>query len=197
MKGIRQKWISTLVVVCFAWLLHASTMPLAAAGAAHPTLASDQGTGFHEAVARKAVPAKTKSLLPWMLIAAGVLGATAAVLFLFMLKSYDLTGTWTFIFDGPTHETYLLTFSGTKKSGTFKFDALAFYFGTYTVDGKAFTMVLTGLPDIQFSGRFTDKDALNGDWINGGDHWTFTAMRSGAAITANPAPAGASRLLTR
>jgi hypothetical protein len=193
----QKRWISVLVIVCFAWLLHVATMPLAAATAAHPTVASDQGTGFHEAVAQKAAPAKKKSLLPWVLIGVGVLGATAAVLFLFVLKSYDLTGTWTFVFDGPTHETYSLTFSGTKKSGTFIFDAVSFYSGTYTVDNKTFTMVLTSFPAIQFSGRFTGKDALSGDWIYGGDHWTFTATRSGANTTANPAPAGASRLLVR
>ena len=150
----QQKWIALAVVVTFMWLLQVSAMPLAAENSA------EQGPGYVEAAGRQIAPPAKKSILPVILIGVGVV-AVAAVLFLVVFKTtYDITGNWTFIFTGPTNETYVLTFSGSKESGTFVFAAVPMFNGTYAVDGKNVTMTVTLVPTIEFKGQFTNKDTM-------------------------------------
>ncbi|MBN2399505.1 MAG: hypothetical protein JXI33_04105 [Candidatus Aminicenantes bacterium] len=119
----QQRWIALLVTLTFIWLLQVSKLPLNAAGNSEQVRAAhaEQEPDYFEAIAQKTAPAKKKSILPWILIGVGVLGVTAAVLFLVVLKKdYDITGAWNFVFTtGGGSVSYVKTFSGTKKSGTF------------------------------------------------------------------------------
>jgi hypothetical protein len=191
----QQKWIALLVTLTFVWLLQVSTMPLAASGATEQAgLANaEQGPGYVEAAGHKYVPAPKKSILPYILIGVGVV-AVAAVLFLVVLKtSYDITGSWTFVFTGPTIETYVLTFTGTKASGTFKFDTIPSYTGPYTVDGKIVTMTIPAFTNLQFGGQFTAKDTMTGTWVTSTVTYNWTATRKAL----NPTPAAQSMLFPK
>jgi len=189
----QQKWVALLVLVTFAWLLQVSTMPLRASGTAAPLVSacSEMGPDYYEAVAQKAAPAKKKSILPLVLIGVGLVAVTAAVLFLFFLNKYDITGTWDFVFThGGDTEELTTMFSGTKKSGSWSFVELPIYNGTYTVDGKKFTATITYPPTVtQFNGEFTGKDAMSGAWVIYGETWDWTATRGSAVTSLKRAPA--------
>jgi hypothetical protein len=200
----QQKWIALFVAVTFMWLLQVSTMPLAAAGTTETvsSVNSEQGPDFVEAVGHKYVPAPKKSILPYILIGVGVV-AVAAVLILVVFKTtYDITGKWTFawIYHGTPDGSQTFTFTGTKASGNFVCAEQAQNVGTYTVDKKNVTMVITSRSGVQFSGLFTDKDTMTGTWVEGGDTWTFTATRVAMTASMQPAPVtqsnGADRLIT-
>jgi hypothetical protein len=180
----QQKWIAILVVCTFAWLMHLSAMPVAAAGSSGQasTVSSEQGPDYLEAVGQKAAPAKKKSILPWILIGAGVITVTALVLILIVLKGYDITGQWsmTYTWEGSTPGTVTLTFSGEKKSGTMLSSSGAT--ANYTVDGKNVTWTYTN--GTVYTGTFTDKDAMNGTMRHpAGDTGTWLATRSAAATS--------------
>jgi hypothetical protein len=195
----QQKWIAFLVTLTFVWLLQVSTMPLTAAGTNEQVSSAnaEQGPGYVEAVGHKYVPAPKKSILPYILIGVGVV-AVAAVLFLVVLKTkYDITGSWTFVFTGPSNETFILTFTGTKASGTFKFDTVPTYAGPYTVDGKNVTMAITSTPSIQFGGQFTAKDTMSGTWIANTSTWNWTATRNESTTMVNPTPVAQSMLFPK
>ncbi|HSQ35545.1 MAG TPA: hypothetical protein VLQ89_06100 [Candidatus Binatia bacterium] len=176
----QQKWIAGLVILAFAWMMQVSTMPLAAA--------SEQGPDFVEVTGAESAPAKSKSILPLVLIGVGVV-AVAAVLFLVVLKSYDILGNWnvnwTFT-SGYTGSGFgACTFTGTKKAGT----VAGFYgdSGPYTVDGKNVTWTLSSYdPGFKWTGQFDGKDTMSGtvvlpaEGVNG----TWTATRTAApAVT--------------
>ena len=88
MTNKQQKWIALLVVCAFLWLMQVSFMPVAAAGTTEKisSPSTEQGPNFHEAVSHRATKAKKKSILPWILIGAGVLTVTAVVLILVLKK---------------------------------------------------------------------------------------------------------------
>jgi ABC-type phosphate transport system permease subunit len=174
----QQKWIALLLTLTFMWLMQVSTMPVAASAPEQLSSASaEQGPDYYEAVVQKPAPAKKKSILPYVLIGVGVV-AVAAVLFLVVLKpKYDITGSWSFVFTGPTNETHVLIFTGTKASGNYSFPDAAYLAGTYTVDGKNVALAVTSSPAIQFSGQFTDKDIMSGTYKDGANSWTWTASR--------------------
>jgi hypothetical protein len=195
----QQKWIALLVTLTFVWLLQVSTMPLAAAGTSEQVSSAnaEQGPGYVEAVGHKYVPAPKKSILPYILIGVGVV-AVAAVLILVVFKTkYDITGSWTFVFTGPTIETYVLTFTGTKASGTFKFDTIPSYTGPYTVDGKIVTMTIPAFTNLQFGGQFTAKDTMTGTWVTSTVTYNWTATRKATTTSLNPTPAAQSMLFPK
>ncbi len=191
----QQKWIALLVTLTFIWLLQISAMPLTAneiteqISAAH----AEQGPDYYEAVGQKTATAKKKSILPVVLIGVGLLGVTAAVLFLFVLNKYDITGTWDIVFTyGMGTEEFTASFIGTKKSGTWSFVEDHIYNGTYTVDGKKFTTTIAASAmATQFFGEFTDKDTMSGTWVIFGNTWNWTAKRHDAAASVKPTPAQA------
>ncbi len=191
----QQKWIALLVTLTFIWLLQVSAMPLAANETAEQLSITQAGQGpdYYEAIGQKAAPAKKKSILPFVLIGVGAIAVTAVVLFLFVLNKYDITGTWDFVFTWSTlDEEFTITFTGTKKSGTWRFVEDPLYNGTYTVDGKKFTTTIASSGSAtEFSGEFTDKDSMKGTWTIYGNIWNWTATRLGAAATVKPAPARA------
>jgi hypothetical protein len=195
----QQKWIALLVTLTFMWLLQVSTMPMAAAGTTEQAglVNAEQGPGYVEAAGHKYVPPPKRSILPYILIGVGVV-AVAAVLFLVVLKTkYDITGSWTFVFVGPSQVTYVLTFTGTKASGSFKFDIVPAYTGPYTVDGKNVTMSIPGFTGLQFSGQFTAKDTMTGTWIDGSATYNWTATRNATAAVVNSSPAAQSMLFPK
>lgn len=174
----QKKWIAILVTLTFVWLLHVSVQPVSAADAVERVGAAsaEQEPGFSEAAGHKAAPPKGKSVLPYVLIGVGAI-AVAAVLILVVFKTtYDIVGTWTFVFTGPYDATVRYTFTGDEKSGTW-FAIGGGDIGTYTVDGKNVTMTVTGLPSVLFSGQFTGKNTMTGSWVQGGSTWNFTATR--------------------
>ncbi len=184
----QQKWIALLVVCTFLWLMQVSTMPMAAAGTSGQTgvASTEQGPNYYESVSNKAAPAKKKSMLPIILIGVGLLTVTAVVLFLVVLKNYDIIGTWNCNFTGTQGITnFQIVFSGNKKSGTWTLIGWTDT-GTYTVDGKKVTFQFNSDPWI-FTGEFTDKDIMSGNhtWpalaING----TWTATRIAATSSTN------------
>ncbi len=199
----QQKWIALIVAVTFMWLLQVSNMSLNAAGSSEQVSSAnaEQGPDYYEAIAQKVAPAKKKSILPWILIGVGVVAVTA-VLFLVVLKtSYDITGTWTFIFTHEaTTETDIFTFSGTKANGNFVHNLNPTFVGTYQVDGKNVTMTLTYHPSTQFSGQFNGKDTMTGTLIDtddGNEVWNFTATRGTMTASLKPTPAAQSKLFSK
>jgi hypothetical protein len=191
----QQKWIALFVVCTFMWLMQVSTMPAAAAGTTEQvsSAGAEQGPDYYEAVNHKAAPAKKKSMLPIILIGVGLVAVTAAVLFLVVLKSYDITGTWYFttLWGSNSATNFSLVFTGDKKTGTFKEGSA--WTGPYTVDGKNVTWSYP-IFSIVFTGKFTGKDTLSGTMtstIPGSTTGTFTAVRTAAAAgSGNNGPGG-------
>ena len=195
----QQRWIALFVALTFIWLMQVSTMPIAAAGSsAQASLASaEPGPDYVEAVAHKAAPAKKKSILPWILIGAGVLTLTAVALFVWpgLLKTkYEIVGTWTvkwqWTVGSSASDTVTAVFSGTKKSGN-----ISIYddFGPYTVDGKKVTWTLSSYdPSFVWTGEFDSKDTMSGTMVlpSYGESGTWTATRVGTAASA-PEPSAA------
>jgi hypothetical protein len=195
----QQKWIALLVALTFMWLLQVSTMPLAAAAAPEQIRSASAGPGpdYYEAISQKAAPAKKKSILPYVLIGVGLVAVTA-VLFLVVLKpKYDITGTWNLVLtDGADTESITFIFTGTKESGYWSLPGSPIL-GTYSVDKKNVTLVITAAPAIQIKGQFTKKDTMTGTWVDGSNSLTWTATRIAAAASVNPAPAALSRLFPK
>jgi hypothetical protein len=175
----QQKWIALLVVCTFVWLLQVSSMPLNAAGtqAQVGSANSEQGPDYYEAVSHKAAPAKKSSILPIILIAAGVITITAVVLFLFVLKNYDIVGVWAVTVNwenGALIATFDATFTGDKKSGTVKTTSNT---GSYTVDGKTAKWDFSSIA--HYTGTFDSKTTMTGTMNNnGGSTGTFTATKT-------------------
>ncbi len=179
----QKKWVAILVTVTFIWLLQVSAQPVSAAGGVEQIGAAnaEPESGFSEAAGQKAAPPKGKSFLPYVLIGVGVVAVTA-VLILFVFKTtYDIVGTWTFVYTGPYDATLRYAFVGDKKSGIWSTVAGGNDGGTYTVDGKNVTMTVTGMPSVQLSGQFTGKNEMTGSWVQNGSTWNFTATRDQTA----------------
>jgi hypothetical protein len=163
----RQKWIALLVVCTFFWLMQVSTMPAAAAGTTDKigSISVEQGPDYYEAVSHRTAPVREKSMLPAILIGAGILAATAVVLFLVVIKKdYDIRGTWKIEYlrnDGSVWDTTNATFSGTKESGTVVSSAGAT--STYTVVGKTVSWPLGG-NWAKHTATFTGEGTLSGTW---------------------------------
>jgi hypothetical protein len=182
---MQKKWISALVICSFICLTQVSTMPLPAGEATAVAGLADagQGTDFHEVAAPKASPAKKKSILPWVLVGAGVVAVTAAVLFLVVLKKdYDIRGTWKFDYleaDGTVWWSGSAVFSGTKESGSVT--ASGGNVSSYTVTDKTVTIAKSGGWALH-TATFVDEDTLSGtyEW-NSSDKGNFRATRLAAA----------------
>ncbi len=186
----QNKWIALTVILAFAWMMQVSNMPLTAADATEHdySAAAGQGQNFVEVAGSAGAAAKSKSILPLVLIGVGVI-AVAAVLFLVVLKSYDILGTWTVTWTFTSGYTgsgsSSCVFTGTKKSGT----VAGFYgdSGPYSVDGKKVTWTLSSYdPGFTWSGQFDSKDTMSGtvvlpaEGVNG----TWTATRGdGTSVT--------------
>jgi hypothetical protein len=192
----QQKWIALLVVCTFMWLMQVSTMPVAAAGTTEQvsSAGAEQGPDYYEAISQKAAPAKKKSMLPIILIGVGLVAVTAAVLFLVVLKSYDITGiwnvTWQWTVGDTSSGTIVMTFTGTKKSGNLT-DGYGDS-GTYSADGKNVNWTLTTVdPAFKWTGKFDGKDKMSGTmvWPLIGSSGTWTATRSGTASVPKSASA--------
>jgi len=196
----QQKWIALFVALTFMWLLQVSAMPVAAAGTSEQVgvASAEQGPDFYEAAGHKAAPPPKKSILPYVLIGVGVV-AVAAVLILVVFKtSYDITGTWDFVFSkGSDIENNNIVFTGTKASGNFQSMDVQADFGPYTVDGKNVTMTFTLYPEIQCSGQFTGKNTMTGTLNDEGDLWNWTAERSMASPAAKPVPTAQAKRFPR
>jgi hypothetical protein len=186
----QQKWIALVVAVTFIWLLQASSLPLNAAGSNAQASAAnaEQGPDYYESVSHKAAPAKSRSILPLILIGVGAITLTAVLVLVVLKTRYDITGIWQTVWHynelGYTYD-ITMTFSGDKKSGTVYED----YWGgtgTYTVDSKnvTFTIIWDNGNTGHFTGTFSDKDVMSGTfyetlWPNTG---TWTATRGGATV---------------
>ena len=172
----QQKWIALLVTLTFLWLLQASTMPVAAAGATEQIAAAsaEQAPGFIEQEGASGYQAKKKSILPVILIGLGVV-AVAAVLILVVFKTkYDPVGTWSGPMSNqvPQNWTTTIVFAGDKKTGTvlYKDPWYSNQPGTYTVGtggAKNITFIVTiSGQTITFTGAFETKDIMSGTWNN-------------------------------
>jgi len=188
----QKKWIALLVICSFIWLMQVSTMPVSAAGAEEKAslAGAEPGQDHYEAVAHKAAPTKKKSILPWILIGAGVVAITAVVLFLVVLKKdYDIRGSWKFEYletDGTVWWTATATFAGTKENGTVTSSSGSS--STYTVVDKAVTIIKSGGWALH-TATFTDEDTLSGtyEWSSS-DKGNFRCTRlSSAAAFRQPA----------
>jgi hypothetical protein len=195
----QKKWIALFVALTFMWLLQVSTMPVAAAGTTEQvgSASAEQGPDFVEAAGHKVAPAPKKSILPIILIGVGVV-AVAAVLILVVFKTkYDITGSWTFIFTGPSSVIFTITFTGTKASGNYVTAGNSGLAGTYIVEDKNVTLTVNSFPTIQFSGQFTDKDTMTGTYVEGSAHYTWTATRMATTTALDPTPATQSKLFPK
>jgi hypothetical protein len=181
----QQKWIALLVVCTFMWLLQVSTMPLTAANTNEQISSTnnEQGPRFIEEEGDSGYQAKKKSILPIVLIGVGIV-AVAAVLILVVFKtSYDIRGNWNVsrTSAGSTYN-FTVNFSGEKSGGSFEADqGGTLLAGTYTVDTK--NVVWTFESSSKYTGTFSDKDTMSGDYLkyDGVTTGTWTATRAAAA----------------
>ncbi|MBN2400073.1 MAG: hypothetical protein JXI33_07005 [Candidatus Aminicenantes bacterium] len=186
----QQKWIALFVALTFIWLMQLSTMPVAAAngpeqiGAAN----SEQAPNFIEEEGGSMSGAKGKSALPFILIGVGLLTITAVVLVLVVLKNYNIVGTWDISFISITYpgdDLYWdMTFTGTKKSGTFvDSDGLS---GTYSISGKNIAYIKYNTISITMTGQFDNKNKISGTytWTYWDEIGTWSGIRIGSgAVT--------------
>ena len=184
----QQKWIALLVTLTFMWLLQVSTMPVAAANAPEQISAAnnEQAPRFVEEEGDGGYRAKKSSALPLILGVVAV-GALVAVLVLVVLKTkYDITGAWTLTFQytGDPQYSNTITFTGDKKTGTFKIGSSG---GTYTVDNKKVTWTYSG-GTTTYTGEFTDKSNMKGTMTSNGWPGTWSAVKK-ASTTSFSTPA--------
>ncbi len=195
MQKKQQKWIALFVALTFIWLMQVSTMPAAAAGTGGQAGIenAEAGPDYLEAIGQKAAPAKKKSMLPVILIGVGLVAVTAVLILVVFKTEYDIVGSWSLNFSMTSSKTVSLSvadapgpvsviFTGTKKSGTVS----GFYgdTGTYTVDGKNVTWILSSVAaDFTWTGKFETKDTMSGtiSWPSNGSSGTWTATRVGVA----------------
>jgi hypothetical protein len=187
----QQKWIALFVALTFMWLMQVSTMPAAAAGTSGQVSSAgvEQGPDYYEAVSHKAAPAKKKSPLPFILIGAGLLTVTAVVLFLVVLKGYNIVGSWEFSFVSTNYSysySWGMTFYGDKKIGTFM-DSDGFG-GIYSVDGKSITNISYDGLSLTLRGSFDSKDKTSGTYTWGSEVGTWTGIRSGSSAAMPRSP---------
>jgi hypothetical protein len=193
----QQRWIALLVVLTFTWLLQVKAIPMAAAGAAERVAiaGAEQGPGFVEQEKATLLPAGKKSIVPVLLIGAGVVVAAAVLLLVVFKTAYDIVGEWRYSWkwEGAadwSETNQPLVFSGDKKSGTL---TIWGYPGTYSVDGKNVTFRFNyydnGPDDYTVNtGTFNGKDKISGTWvlIASGNTGTFEAVRGSAAAAIKP-----------
>ncbi len=175
-----KKLTALTVLLAFLFTLQISIQPL---GAETTMLAQDETpTIMIEEEGDDAYTARKKSLLPIILGGLAV-GAVVAVLFLVVLKSYDIRGTWTALANIENTgwgNPFTMAFTGNKKSGTFMESNL--FPGTYTVDGKKVTMTYDSWP-ITLTGEFTDKDTIEGTIAYGTAAGVFKMNRTASTVT--------------
>ena len=200
-----KKVLAIIAVVSFSFLTNVAAFPLKAETAAPVQQAvsvSQDQPGAIEQGSPSGYYAKKKSspIIP-IIIGLVVVGAVVAVLVLVVLKTkYDVRGTWTIThivpWWYPLVESWDITFSGDKKSGTFIDDY--YDIGVYTVDGKSTTWRYTtfggwwAVDRWDYTGQFTDKTHISGtyswdDWWYGDGSSSFTAIQIMAAGHAQPA----------
>ncbi|HNX98180.1 MAG TPA: hypothetical protein PKK12_10910 [Candidatus Aminicenantes bacterium] len=200
-----RRWIACWVVLSFCFLLGVTSAPLSAAPRPEKSevaaAAPDSGTNCIETERDEGSYHKKKSSLPLILGIVGV-GALAAVLIMILAKTkYDITGRWTMTMistsSGAENVTWSVQFTGDKKSGDFQFENFYDGAGTYRVDGKNVTMSSTYYSSWNWTGKFTDKERMEGTstWNTGSETltWSWTASK-GASASAVPA---ASSMKTR
>jgi hypothetical protein len=148
--------------------------------AAYPLHAQEQ-PGAIEQSGKANVQSGGGSILPIVLIGVGVLAIAAVLIFVVFKTTYDITGSWVFVFTGTGGNagdgSDQITFTGTKDSGTWAFVPNSNYNGTYTVTDKTVSMPVTGEPTFHGNGTFTAKDTMTGTWVEGADTWSWTATR--------------------
>lgn len=191
----QKKWIALLVALTFVWLLQLSTMPVAAAGTPERIAAAgaEQEPAFVEQEKAAAFQAGKKSIVPMLLIGAGIVVVAAVLLLVVFKTDYDIVGEWRYSWkwEGASdwdETNQKLVFSGDKKSGTL---AIWGYPGTYTVNGKNVTFRFNyydnGPNDYTVNtGTFDGKDKISGTWEkeNNGYTGVFEAVRGSAAAAA-------------
>ncbi len=147
--------------------------------------AADEDQGLVEIEDDYAPSRHRKSSAAPIIIGLLAAGAVAAVLFLVVLKTkYNIVGTWNMVVKAPGYLdwTTTITFSGDKKSGSFR-DGEGDT-GTYTVDGENVVFSYSAF-DWNFTGRFMDKNSMSGNHDFAGGTWSAT--KSGASISGDQA----------
>ncbi len=183
----QQKWIAVLVVCTFLWLMHISTMPVAAATGPEQISSanSEQAPNFIEEEGGRGSKAKGKSALPIILIGVGLLTITALVVVLVVLKNYNIVGNWDIRVVSITYpgwdDNWIMTCTGNKKNGTFM-DSQGDG-GTYSVDGKNIAYIKYNNVSLTLTGQFDDKNRISGTytWTYYNEIGTWTGSRNGAA----------------
>jgi len=197
----QRKWIALFVALTFMWLLQVSAMPLGAANATEKVSSTspEQGPNFVEQERAASSPADKKSILPYVLIGVGVVAVAAVLIFVVFKTSYDIVGTWNFVYTWyEDTESYTVIFTGSKTSGNFVYLDLEYpeIAGSYTVHGKNVTMVFSYDPESPMSGKFTGKDTMT--CANPPDpDWTWTATRIVTTASWKPTPAAQAKFFHR
>ncbi|MBN2398841.1 MAG: hypothetical protein JXI33_00710 [Candidatus Aminicenantes bacterium] len=182
-----RRGIALVVAFAFFWLIQVGSLPLPAESeSSQPTDVSVQADSQPGAIEHISAPtpraARKSPLLP-ILLGVGLLATAAVVVYFFVLKHYDIRGSWNtqITWVGGWIDDPVITFSGTKKSGTLTstYDDT----GTYTVDGKNVSWRFDWDPTFVWTGTFTDKDSMSGTINWDGDTATWTATRVGAATS--------------
>jgi hypothetical protein len=151
-----KKSVSLIVISAFLSLL---------TWTAYPLHAQQERPGAVETAGITGHASNSGSALPYILIGVGVV-AVALVLILVVFKTtYDITGDWdlTFVWNGSSPGTAVITFTGTTSSGTFvEDDDSANPAGTYTVDGKTVSWTWDNSFQTHYTGTFSDKSTMSG-----------------------------------
>ncbi len=208
-----KKVIALTVIFAFLYLLQVSSHPLHAAKTPDPspnkqTLNSErEETGMIEQESTGIFKMKKHSILP-IIVGVVAVAAVVAVLVLVVAKSkYDITGKWTFVMTAQggnaLDQTWdPVTFTGSKKSGTYQIQNYGDGAGSYTVDGKNVSMKSTFSGyNWTFTGTFTDANTMSGTstFIESGnptpDTWNWTATKQASATSVPKTPMNSGKKL--
>ena len=199
-KTLARPLTIVFTLICFAFLMHVSTVPLrsmAVTGGESVVVAGADQPGAIEQSAPSGAVQKKSPLLP-IIIGVVVVGAVAAVLILVVFKTkYDILGTWYYDSTTNNHERDLtIIFSGTKKSGTLTTSGDGDYLGTFAVDGKDVTIhIMPDWGNIDFLGSFSNKDFITGT-VSGFCEWCVEAFTGTAILTRTATAATVTPIIT-
>jgi hypothetical protein len=181
---IHKKAVTLILIATFFYLIQISSMPLGAetsrTSGNETVNSAGNETGLIEQEAPAGYAKRKSSVLP-IIIGVVAVGAIAAVLILVVFKTkYDITGTWSLIYNYPgqtTNNTQNTVFTGDKKSGTLAISTYADGKGKYTVDGKDVHFTMDSYATWIWDGKFTGKDSMSGTYTyppNTPGTWTAT-----------------------
>ena len=164
-KIIARPWLALFTLICFAFMMPITNVPLPAAASGHTDARADQSPGAIERAATSKMLVQRKPL-PILPILAGVVavGVVALLVLVVFKVNYDIVGSWKWTsVDSHQELNLFISFLGTEASGPLVTLGDVSASGTYRVDGKNVTLqILPTWGNINFSGEFDGRKTIIG-----------------------------------